>query len=82
MQFDGIATAHFSPIPPPSDNAAVRLDVTVRQDGATATDRQTGTLLLPTVIVPGYLNEFWGAPSLDVALRSGYRASGPAPVDQ
>ena len=81
IRLDGIATAHFAAIPPPGDNIAVRLDITVRQGGETATGRQTGILLLPTVIVPGYLNEFWGPPPRDMkeAVQSGYRGSGPAP---
>ena len=78
---DGIATADFPPVPPPDNNIAVRLEVTVRQGGETVTGRQSGLLLLPTVIVPGYLNEFWGPPPRDMeeAFRSGYRRSGPAP---
>jgi hypothetical protein len=78
---DGVAMAHFAPIPPPGDNIGVRLNVTVRQDGETATGQQTGVLVLPTVIVPGYLNEFWGPPPRDVeeVVRSGFRSSGPAP---
>ena len=77
----GVVTADFPPIPPPGENTPVTLEIVVRQGAETAAARQTGLLLLPTVLVPGYLNEIWGKQQdvLNIFRRWGYRDTGPSP---
>ena len=74
--------AEFPPMPPVTENTPIALEVTVRQGDEVATARQTGVLLLPTVIVPGYLNDMSGKPDpriLSVLEQRGYRARGTSP---
>ena len=77
----GAAAASFTPIPPIGRNTPVNLEILVRQDGETAIGRQTGLLMLPVVLVPGYLNEMLGKRQdlLAVFRRRGYRDGGPSP---
>jgi len=80
----GVPSAEFSPIPPLDENAPIAVTVTVRQGDAVATARQSDVLLLPSVIVPGYLSDLGGKgfyPGvLSVLERRGYRATGPWPT--
>jgi hypothetical protein len=71
----------FQPVPRPDDDLPVELDVNVRQGDGTAAARQTGVLLLPVVIVPGYMNDMGGpdAGALAVLEAHGYRVTGPSP---
>ena len=72
----------FTPVPPLEENMPVAIEVAVRQGGAVATARQTGVLLLPTIIAPGYLNDMSGKPDpeiLSVLTQRGYRATGGSP---
>jgi len=77
----GVVTADFPPIPPPGENTPVTLEIVVRQGTETAAARQTGLLLLPIVLVPGYLNEIWGKQQivLNIFRQWGYADAGPSP---
>ncbi|HLJ59726.1 MAG TPA: hypothetical protein VKZ50_08340 [bacterium] len=82
-QVDGVSGLEFRPVPPLDSNLPIAIELTVRQGSEGAAARLTGLLLLPTVIVPGYLNEF-GVARPDGAVISGleqrgYRAGGPWP---
>ena len=72
----------FTPIPRIEENTPITLEITVRQASDVATGRQTGVLLLPTVIVPGYLNDLGGksAPGIIGLLEQrGYHATAGPP---
>jgi hypothetical protein len=74
--------ADFPPVPRLEENTPISLDLTVRQGGEVATARQTGVLLLPTVIVPGYLNDVGGKPHAGIisALEQrGYHLTAASP---
>ncbi len=78
----GVGTHDFAPVPPPDENTSIAVEVTVRQGDEVATARQTGVLLLPTLIVPGYLNDLGGTPYpriMSVLKQRGYRATGASP---
>jgi pimeloyl-ACP methyl ester carboxylesterase len=72
----------FAPVPPLEENTPIAVEVTVRQGSAVAAVQQKGVLLLPTIIVPGYLNDMSRRPDssvLSVLERRGYRATGASP---
>lgn len=80
VRVGGVAIGTFSPILPFRDNTRFAVEVTLERGPHLATDRQTGTVLLPTVIVPGLLNML-GQPNaavLDGFKRFGYKDVGPA----
>jgi hypothetical protein len=77
-----ISIAEFQPVPPPEENIGFPIRVTVVQGLALASDRRMALLPLPTVIVPGYLNDLWGEPEsgiIRVLARRGYQTSGVSP---
>lgn len=79
----GVGIFHFTPIPPLAENTQIAVQVTVRQGTEVATTRRTRMLLLPTVIVPGYLNDLGAQPDADVISsleQRGYRATGASPT--
>jgi hypothetical protein len=83
FRLGGVAILNFPSIPPFAQNTPIAVEVTVRQGNAAATDRRHGTLLLPTVIVPGYLNDLDSKPDGDVISvleQRGYRAGGASPT--
>jgi hypothetical protein len=76
------AVAEFTPVPPLRENMPVTIALTVRQGDQVASARVTGMLLLPTVIVPGYLNDMSGKPNAGVVAtlqQRGYRSTGGSP---
>src|SRR2546427_7241582 len=76
------SVAEFTPVPALEENTPIAVEITVRQSGAAATARRTGILLLPTIIVPGYLSEMAGNPDhgiLSAFEQRGYRYQGPSP---
>ena len=76
------SVAEFTPVPPLEENTPVAVEITVRQGNAVATARRTGMLLLPTIIVPGYLSDMAGKPDtgiLSAFEQRGYRSQGPSP---
>jgi hypothetical protein len=80
FRLGGIVIFHFAPVPPPAQNTAIAVEVTVRQGGGTVTAHRSGMLLLPTVIVPGYLNDLDTKPDPDVISvleQRGYCTTGP-----
>ena len=82
VRIGGVAVAVFTPLPRLQENTRVPIEVTVRQGAAEATIRQSATLLIPTIIVPGYLNDL-GKPLADVIEvfeRGGYEDEGPSPT--
>lgn len=82
VRVGGIAVGTFQPVPRFRENLKFPVDVTVRRGSLTATARRTVTFLLPTVIVPGYLNELTGRddPALAILVRHGYRLGGTSPT--
>lgn len=79
----GVEIFHFTPVPPFNRNTPVAIVVTVRQANDVATASQAGVFLLPTVVVPGYLNDLGAQPDdgvLSVLERRGYRVVGGAPT--
>jgi hypothetical protein len=78
-----VAVGDFTPVPPLDENMPIAAEVTVRQGDQVAADRQAGVLLLPTVIVPGYLNDFGGSKPdstiMSALERRGYRDDGGWP---
>ena len=76
------AVAEFAPVPPLQENMPVTIAITVRQGDQVANARETGTLLLPTVVVPGYLNDMSGKPNASIVAtlqQRGYRSTGTSP---
>lgn len=72
----------FAPVPPLEENTPISAEFTVHQGDANATARRTGVLLLPTVIVPGYLNDLTGTPDPAVVAalaQRGYHIEGASP---
>ena len=53
----GTRVGSFSPVAPLTDNLKFPVDITVREGAKTVTVHRDITLLLPTVIVPGFSNE-------------------------
>jgi len=83
FRLGGVRMFHFTPVPPPAENISISVDITVRQGGETATVHRVDMLLLPTLIVPGYLNDLTDTPDpavLAVLEHRGYRAAGHAPT--
>lgn len=83
LRLGGVAIIEFAPIPPPAENTPIAVEITVRQGTAVATTRRNGTLLLPTVIVPGYLNDLDAKPDAEVVSvleQRGYRTTGASPT--
>lgn len=77
-----VAVAEFTPVPRLDDDLPVSVEVTVRQGDAAATARAAVVVRLPTVIVPGYLNEIAEAADPQVIAeleRRGYSAEGASP---
>ncbi|MHB8731843.1 MAG: esterase/lipase family protein [bacterium] len=74
----GITVGQFASVPPFRENLRFPVEVTVRRGTLAATARRTATILLPAVIVPGYLNEHDGpsAAVLTAFRRHGYADSG------
>src|SRR5262249_31368241 len=75
------SVAEFTPVPPLREDLPIVFEVTVRQGDQTATAKQTGVLLLPTVIVPGYLNNMAGPHNgaISILEKRGYRSTGASP---
>lgn len=75
------SVVEFAPVPPFEENTSIDLEVTVRQAADVATARQSSMLLLPTVIVPGYLNDLGGKPGGLVSFleQRGYHATTASP---
>ena len=77
-----VSVAEFTPVPRLDDDLPVSVEVTARQGAATARAREATVVRLPTVIVPGYLNEIDAAADPQVVSgleRRGYSAQGAAP---
>jgi hypothetical protein len=82
VRVGGIAIETFSLVRPFTDNMRFSVEVTLRRGLHVAMDRRSGTILLPTVIVPGLLNML-GPPNervLNGFRRLGYTDVGPAPT--
>jgi pimeloyl-ACP methyl ester carboxylesterase len=82
VRIGDVSVVEFEPVPPPQENMQFAIRVTVTQGAAEATDRRVAILPLPTVIVPGYLNDLSGEPDPDVIsvfAGRGYHASGRSP---
>ncbi len=75
----GITVGEFAPVQRFDENLQFPVEVTLRRGSSAATARQLVTIPLPTVVVPGYLNELGGRePALVAAFRQhGYRDTGP-----
>ena len=74
-----VKVGEFPPVPRFTENVRFPVQVTLRRGGHTATARRMVTVLLPTVIVPGYANELSGRDNRVLAAfrQDGYRDSGP-----
>jgi len=84
VRLGGVLVDQSAPFPPLDENTAVSVAVTVRQGDELATARVTTLLLLPTVLVPGYLNDV-GSGRIDTGAvaaleRRGFHLTGPAPT--
>ena len=77
-----VKVGEFAPIQPFMDNVRFPIRVTLRQETGVATATRIVTILLPTVIVPGYMNELSdrSTEALTGFIRHGYRDDGPAPT--
>jgi hypothetical protein len=83
FRLGGVTIFHFPPVPPPDRNTPIAVEITVHQGAATVSARRTGMLLLPTLVVPGYLGDLATAPDpvvLSALARRGYRSSVAAPT--
>ena len=82
IRVGGISVGTFRPVSRFRENLEFPVDVTVRRGSLAATDRRVATFLLPTVIVPGYLNELTqrDEEALRVLIHHGYRVGGVAPT--
>jgi hypothetical protein len=82
VRIGGVAVAAFTPLPRLEENTRFPVQITVRQGAAEATVQQRATLLIPTVIVPGYLNDLGKTPTdvLEVFEQRGYEDEGPSPT--
>src|SRR5579864_7736798 len=77
-----VSVAEFTPVPPLEENLPISVEIVVRQGDTTAVARQTVVMRLPTVIVPGYLNDIAEAADPEVMSgfeRRGFSAAGPSP---
>jgi hypothetical protein len=82
IRVDGVTIGSFQPVPPFQDNVRISIVATVSQGTSAAAAHTTVVVPLPTVIVPGFLNEL-SAPDGDLMAalaRQGYRDLGPAPT--
>lgn len=82
IRVGGVSVGTFRPIRRFEENLRFPVDITLSHGGVAATARRTVTILLPTVIIPGYLNEV-GGPEPDVLAkfyRRGYTAHGAYPT--
>jgi Lipase (class 2) len=77
-----VKVGEFAPIQPFTDNVRFPIRVTLRQETRQTTARRIVTILLPTVIVPGYMNELGGRSKETLAafIRHGYRDNGRSPT--
>jgi len=77
-----VKVGEFAPIQPFMDNVRFPIRVTLRQEAREASASRIITILLPTVIVPGYMNELSGRSkeALAAFIRRGYRDKGRAPT--
>ena len=78
----GVAVAEFTPVPRLDDDLPVSVEITVRQGNASAAAQSVAIVRLPTVIVPGYLNELAEAADPQVMSelgRRGLSTEGSAP---
>lgn len=82
VRVGGIPVGAFPPVARFRENLEFPVDVTVRRGSHVATARRMATFLLPTVIVPGYMNEFGGLDvgALATFVRRGYRIGGTSPT--
>ena len=72
----------FPPVAPLTDNLRFPVDVAIRRGGTVVTERREVTLLLPTVIIPGYSNERRSPDRLVLSrlARYGYTGTGALPT--
>jgi len=77
----GISVGAFHPIPPFAENMRFPIEVTIQHGPRTARAQREAAILLPTVVVPGYLDEIMGPDSdmLAAFRRHGYTDTGPSP---
>ena len=82
VRVGGIRVGTFRPVSRFRENLQFPVDVTVRRGSLSATARRMATFLLPTVIVPGYMNELTerDEEALRVFMHHGYRIAGAAPT--
>ncbi|HLW47445.1 MAG TPA: hypothetical protein VKW09_06715 [bacterium] len=81
IRVDGRAVGAFTPVAPLTDNLRFPIDVAVRRGRKVVSAHRDITLLLPTVIVPGFSNELRSGPNPLVVqrfARYGYTAAQPA----
>ena len=73
-----VKVGEFPPVPRFTENVKFPVQVTLRQGVRAATAHRTVTVLLPTVVVPGYANELSGRDNTVLAAfrGHGYRDSG------
>ena len=79
----GTRVGSFTPVAPLTDNLRFPVDVTIRRGASTVAVHRDITLLLPTVIIPGFSNEREIRPDPLVMKRFaqyGYTAAGPQPT--
>jgi hypothetical protein len=77
---DGGVVADFPPVSPLTDNLRLPVDVTIHRGAGVVTARGDIDVLLPTVIVPGFSNEWRSQPDplvVDRFARFGYTAAAP-----
>lgn len=72
IRVGGVSVGTFHPIRRFDENLQFPVDVTLSHAGVAATARRMVTILLPTVIIPGYLNEL-GGPDPDVLAKFYHR---------
>lgn len=77
-----VKIGEFGAVAPFTDNARFPVRVAVRQGNRAAAASRVATLLLPTVVVPGLMNELHPEPDDALApyLHRGYRDGGDAPT--
>jgi hypothetical protein len=84
VRIGGVRVDEFAAPPPLEENTYLSLQATVRQGDERATATVTDLLLLPTVVVPGYLNDLGGdrmdAAAVSELERRGFSAAGTAPT--
>ncbi|HKX18508.1 MAG TPA: hypothetical protein VJT33_10905 [bacterium] len=83
ISVSGTRVGSFNPVAPLIDNLKFPVDVTVREGPNTVTVHRDITLLLPTVIIPGFSNEKHTNPDKLVAkgfARHGYTDAAPRPT--